>query len=154
MSIDRRVVGALVVSAGCIVGIASHESYMGSAYRDSVGKPTIGYGETKGVKMGQKTTPDRALVQLYKSVNSHADEIKKCISVPVYQHEYDAFVSASYNIGSAAFCRSTLVKKLNAGDYAGACMELKRWVYAGKPKRRLKGLVKRREAEYRTCIGK
>ena len=147
----RFAVGALAVSAAALVGIATHEGYRGEAYKDAVGIPTIGYGETAGVKMSDKTTPERALVQLLTSTEKHVDAIRSCVKVPLYQHEFDAYVSLSYNIGAAAFCRSTLVKKLNAGDYDGACEEIRRWNRAGG--KVLPGLVKRREAEYVMCKG-
>lgn len=142
---------ALAVSAAALVGIATHEGYRGEAYRDATGIPTIGYGETAGVKMGDKTAPERALVQLLTSTEKHADAIRQCIKVPLYQHEFDAYVSLAYNIGTGAFCRSTLVKKLNAKDYAGACEEIRRWNKAGG--KVLPGLTKRREKEYRMCMG-
>ena len=147
----RAVVSALVVSATALVGIANFEGYREEAYEDIVGVPTIGYGETSGVKMGDKTTPERALVQLLESTEKHADAIRKCIKVPLYQHEFSAYTSLSYNIGTGAFCKSTLVKKLNQGDYEGACAEIKRWNRAGG--KVVQGLVKRREAEYKMCMG-
>ncbi len=86
--------------------------------------------------------------------------LKQCVTVPLAQHEYDALVSFSYNVGSRAFCQSTLVRKLNAEDYAGACSELLRWrFFQGKDcalpanARLCGGLATRREAEYRQCIG-
>ena len=142
---------ALAVSAAALVGIATHEGYRGEAYKEAVGVPTIGYGETAGVKMGDKTTPERALVQLLTSTEKHADAIRSCIKVPLYQHEFDAYVSLSYQIGAGAFCRSTLIKKLNKGDYKGACNELDKWVYAGGKK--LPGIVKRRQKEKEMCLG-
>ena len=148
---SRIVAGALAISAASLVAIATHEGYRGNAYQDSVGVPTIGFGETAGVKIGDKTTPERALVQLLASTEKHADAIRACITVPLYQHEFDAYVSLAYNIGTGAFCRSTLVKKLNAGDYSGACSEIKRWNRAGG--KVLPGLITRREAEYRMCMG-
>ncbi len=147
----RLAAGALTVSAAVLVGIASFEGYRSEAYRDAVGIPTIGFGETTGVKMGDKTTPERALVQLLESTEKHADAIRKCINVPLYQHEFSAYTSLAYNIGTGAFCKSTLVKKLNQGDYEGACAEIKRWNRAGG--KVLPGLVKRREAEYKMCMG-
>ena len=147
----RTKVTALVVSAACLVGIAGYEGYRSSAYKDVGGVPTIGYGETKGVKMGDKTTPERALVQLLKSANAHAESIKKCIKVPLHQREFDAYTSFAYNVGVANFCNSTLNKKLNAGDYEGACKELLKW---NKVKGRIyKGLQVRRQKEYETCMG-
>ena len=65
-------IGALAVSATALVSIALNEGYRGEAYKDAVGVPTVGYGETKGVTMKSRTTPDRALVQLLSSANSHA----------------------------------------------------------------------------------
>lgn len=151
MNKTRITVAALAVSAAALVGIATHEGYRGEAYKDTVGIPTLGFGETAGVKMGDKTTPERALVQLLESAEKHADAIRQCIHVPLYQHEFDAYVSLAYNIGAGNFCRSTLVKKLNAKDYAGACDEIKRWNKVGG--KVLPGLVIRREAEYRMCKG-
>jgi lysozyme len=69
----------------------------------------------------------------------------------MYQREWDAVISWSFNIGSKAACDSTLVKKLKAQDYDGACAELLRWdKFQGKP---LAGLTKRRQAEYQQCMG-
>lgn len=147
----RLGVGALGISASLLVSIALNEGYRGEAYKDAVGVPTVGYGETKGVTMKSRTTPDRALVQLLSSANRHADDIRQCISVPLYQHEFDAYVSLAYNIGAKRFCGSKLVKKLNAGDYTGSCREIKRWNKAGG--KVLPGLTKRREKEYRMCMG-
>lgn len=151
MSKSRIAAGAIAVSAASLVAIATYEGYRGNAYQDSVGVPTIGFGETAGVKMGDKTTPERALVQLLASTEKHADAIRQCIKVPLYQHEFDAYVSLSYQIGAGAFCRSTLIKKLNKGDYTGACNELDKWVYAGGKK--LPGIVKRRQKEKEMCLG-
>ena len=144
-------IGALAVSATALVSIALNEGYRGEAYKDAVGVPTVGYGETRGVTMKSRTTPDRALVQLLSSANSHADDIRQCIKVPLYQHEFDAYVSLAYNIGAKNFCGSTLVRRLNAGDYTGSCREIKRWNKAGG--KVFPGLVNRREKEYRMCMG-
>ena len=151
---DRKTrlgIGALGISATVLVSIALHEGYREEAYQDAVGVATVGYGETAGVRMGDRTTPERALVQLLKSTEKHAGAIRQCIKVPLYQHEFDAYVSLAYNIGPGNFCRSTLVKKLNAGDYTGACQEIKRWNKAGG--KVLAGLTKRRQKEYRLCMG-
>ena len=147
----RLGIGALGISATLLVSIALDEGYRGEAYKDAVGIPTVGYGETKGVTMKSRTTPDRALVQLLSSANRHASDIRQCITVPLYQHEFDAYVSLAYNIGAKNFCHSTLVRKLNAKDYSGACSEIRRWNRAGG--KVLPGLSKRREKEYRMCMG-
>lgn len=149
---NRYAVSSLVVSAAALIGIAVSEGYRGEAYVPVKGDvATIGFGSTGGVKMGDKTTPERALVTLLKDVDHHANGIKACIKVPLYQHEFDAYTSLAYNIGVNAFCKSTLAKKLNTGEYASACAEILRWdKFRGKP---LKGLTLRRQAEYKTCMG-
>lgn len=147
----RMLAAGIAVSAAALAGIAAHEGYRGTAYKDAAGIPTIGYGETAGVKMGDRTNPERALAQLLESTEKHADAIRQCITVPLYQHEFDAYVSLAYNIGTKNFCHSTLVKKLNTGDYTGACEEIKRWNRAGG--KVLPGLKKRREKENRQCRG-
>lgn len=152
MIAPRNSIAALVVSAAALVGIAQWEDYRGEAYVPVKGDvPTIGFGTTAGVKPGDTITPPRALVRLLADADEYARAVKRCAPVPMYQHEFDAFVSLTYNIGPTAFCGSTLAKKLNAGDYAGACEQILRWNKAGG--RVLSGLVKRRAAEYRQCMG-
>ena len=148
---NRQAVAAMAISAAALVGIASHEAFRSTTYKDSGGIPTLGYGETKGVVAGQTTTPERALKKLLESADEHAQEMNKCITVPLYQYEFDAYLSFTYNVGTGAFCRSTLVKKLNAQDYSGACKELLKWDKVGN--KQLAGLARRRQAEYFTCIG-
>lgn len=147
----RTAAAGLAISGAALVGIAMHEGYVPHAYQDPVGIWTIGFGETAGVKPGQTTTPIRAMVQMLDSANAIAKGMVACIHVPIAQHEFDAYLSFTYNVGAGAFCRSTLAKKLNEGKYEEACAELKKWVYAGgKP---LPGLVNRREQEYKKCMG-
>ena len=144
-------IAALTLSAAGLVGITQYEGFRGTAYNDGAGTTTIGFGTTAGVKPGDKVTVERALVTALADANKHGEAIKKCIRVPMYQHEWDSMVSFSYNVGTNAFCNSTLVKRLNASDYVGACNELTRWVKAGG--KVLPGLVKRREAERQLCLG-
>lgn len=148
---NRTAVAALVISASTLVGIAVNEGYVGQTYKDAVGVTTIGFGETKGVKAGQKTTPERALVQLLVSADQHAKGMISCIKVPLAQNEFDAYLSFTYNVGVGAFCRSTLNKLLNEGQYDAACSELLKWDKAGG--RVLPGLTKRRQEEFKTCRG-
>lgn len=143
----------LTLSASALIGIAVHEGYRDSAYIPVKGDvPTIGFGDTHGVKPGDKTDPIRALIKLGQHTESFQRQLRECIGdVPMHQHEWDAIVSWAYNVGPAAACKSTLVRKLKAGDYAGACAELLRWdKFQGKP---LPGLTKRRQDEHRQCMG-
>jgi lysozyme len=149
--IKRNAIAALSLSAAALVGIATHEGYVGQAYRDIVGVWTIGFGTTEQVKAGDKIDPVRALQRKMADVQKFEGALKQCVKVPLHQHEYDAFLSLAYNIGPGAFCGSTLVRKLNAEDYAGACAEILRWDKAGG--KTVAGLTKRRQAEHRQCMG-
>lgn len=150
--LQRTKIAALALSAAALVGIALSEGYRESAYTPVPGDvPTIGFGTTSNVKQGDTITPTRALVRLLADANAYEQAVKKCTTAPLYQYEYDSYLSLAYNIGPGAFCRSTLVRKVNAGDYPGACQEILRWdKFKGQP---LAGLTKRRQAEYKLCLG-
>lgn len=147
----RLKLAALSLSASALVGIAGWEGFSGSAYQDIVGIWTLGFGTTEGVKQGQTIDPVKALQRKLTDVQQFEGALKQCIKVPLHQYEYDAYLSLAYNIGPTAFCNSTLVRKLNAGDYEGSCKEILRWNKAGG--KVVRGLTNRREAEYRQCIG-
>ncbi len=149
---NRIQIASLTLSAATLVGIAVHEGYRSDAYTPVAGDvPTIGFGTTENVKFGDKISVERALVRLLDDASEFEQAVKRCAPVPMYQYEFDAYVSLSYNIGSGAFCSSTLVKKLNSGDYVGACEQILRWDrFKGKP---LAGLTKRRQQEYKQCLG-
>lgn len=148
----RMRVAALALSAAGLIGLAVSEGYREEAYIPVPGDvPTIGYGSTKGVKLGDRTDPISALQRKARELQEYEGAVKRCVTVPLYQHEYDSYTSFSYNVGTGAFCGSTLVRRLNAGDYAGACAELDKWVYV--KGRRVQGLVNRRAAERALCEG-
>lgn len=148
----RSVIAGIALSASALVGIAMHEGYSDTAIIPVPGDvPTIGFGTTEGVKAGDRITPPKALARALTDVQKYEGAIKRCVTVPLHQHEYDAYVSLAYNIGTGAFCGSTLVRKLNAHDYLGACQQILVWdKFNGKP---LAGLTKRRQAEYQQCMG-
>jgi lysozyme len=148
----RIFISALTLSASALVGMAVHEGYREAAYRPVPGDvPTIGFGTTQGVQMGDRIEPVQALVRKLADVQKFEGALKQCVRVPLHQHEYDAFISLAYNIGPAAFCASTLVQRLNAGEYAAACAEILRWdKFQGQP---LRGLTLRRQQEHRQCLG-
>lgn len=149
---NRLIVSALSLSAVGLVSLLGYEGYSSNAYIPVKGDvPTIGFGTTKGVKIGDTITPENAVERAYRDIHKTETAIHKCVNVPLSQGEYDAYTSLAYNIGPSAFCSSTLVKKLNLRDYDGACLEMKRWIYV--KGRVVQGLVNRREKEYRTCIG-
>ena len=160
---QRSAIAALVLTAASLVGIATHEGYMGEAYVPVKGDvKTIGFGHTGNVKAGDRTTPVRALAVLLDDISVHAEIVKSCVKVPLYQHEYDSFVSLAVNIGPGkvgkdGFCvnkqgkTAIIPRRLAAGDYEGACEAILMYGnFKGKP---LPGLTKRRQAEYKTCMG-
>lgn len=158
----RAAITAMVLAASTLVGIAVHEGYKDEAYIPVPGDvPTIGFGSTMGVRMGDKTTPSRSLVRLLDEIEGvYAAGVKKCVAVPLYQHEYEAYVRLAYSIGVAAFCRKAkpgnppnLIDLINAGKYAEACQRIEAFKY-GPGRRVLPGLVKRREEERAICEGR
>ena len=148
----RFAVAGMSLTAAGLVALANFEGFSGEAYIPVPGDvPTIGFGSTGGVELGDKISVPDALGRLMRDVGNAESAIGRCVKVPLSQGEYDAYTSFIFNVGQNAFCSSTLVKKLNTLDYSGACAELKRWVYVDR--RVVPGLVNRREAEYRRCMG-
>jgi len=116
-----------------------------TAYQDSVGVWTIGYGHTKGVHDGMTITQEQAEQMLLTELEEYEGYIESMVTVPLTQNQFDALVVWVYNLGPTNFKNSTLLKELNAGNYNAASTEIKRWNKAGG--KVLAGLVKRREAE-------
>jgi lysozyme len=150
---NRTLVASLTLSASALVGLAVHEGYRDTAYVPVKGdRPTLGFGDAQGVRLGDRTDPVRALIRLNFQADVFQQEMRRCIGdVPMYQYEWDAVISWAFNVGSKAACGSTLVRKLQALDYPGACKELLRWDrFQGSV---LPGLTKRRQDEYQKCMG-
>lgn len=124
----RFAVASLVVSAGAFVGILTREGWSDTAIIPTKGDvPTLGFGTTGDVKMGDRITPVLAVQRAYKDVTTYEGAIKRCVKVPLQQAEYDVYVDMVYNIGPTAFCNSTMVRKLNVQDYNGACNAILRF---------------------------
>jgi len=120
------------------------------AYDDGVGVWTIGFGTIKypngvRVKKGDTCTLDQAKEYMRHDLIEFEHTVNSSVKVPLNQNQFDALVSLAYNIGSSAFKSSTLVKKLNAGDYKGAADQFNVWVNAGG--KRMQGLANRRDKE-------
>ena len=116
-----------------------------TAYQDSVGVWTIGYGHTKGVYDGMTITQEEAEQMLLTELEEYEGYVEKYVTVPLTQNQFDALVVWVYNLGPTNFRNSTLLKELNSGNYTAAGKEITRWNKAGG--KVLAGLVKRREAE-------
>lgn len=146
--------GAAGLVLSLAVGLVVHfEGYVPETYADPVGVPTICYGHTgPDVEMGQRLDRSACERLLRGDLAEAYQAVQRCVRVPLKPYEAAAFTSFTYNVGANAFCDSTLVRKANAGDMAGACAELSRWVYADGEL--LPGLVRRRAAERALCEGK
>ena len=131
--------------------IKDFEGFSSTSYLDVVNIPTIGWGNTfyedgTKVKLGDQISKTDALKLLEVVANrDFADKIFPSIKVKVTQSQFDAMVSLAYNIGAGAFLKSTLLKKVNAGDFAGAGEEFLRWNKANG--KEVLGLTRRRERE-------
>jgi lysozyme len=148
----RIVVAALSLSAVAFGGLVAYEGYSETPITPIPGdRLTIGFGTTEGVKPGDTITPPKAVARALQDVAKYEGAVKQCVKVPLHQYEYDSFLSLAYNIGPGAFCGSTLVRVLNAGDYAEACRQILRWDRA--QGRQVRGLTLRRQSEYQRCIG-
>lgn len=121
-----------------------------TAYQDSVGVWTIGYGWTHPVdgnpiRPGMTIKEETAERLLRTGLVGYESDVSKLVKVKLTQVQFDALVSFAYNLGARALSTSTLLQKLNTGDYAGAADEFPRWNKAGG--KVLPGLTRRREAE-------
>ncbi|WP_019221201.1 lysozyme [Bartonella senegalensis] len=121
-----------------------------NAYQDSVGVWTIGYGHTNSagkpfVRKGMAITEKQAEELLCQDLQQFENAVEQAVTVSLTDEQFAALVSFCYNVGTTAFCNSTLLKKLNNGNYAAVPTELQKWTKAGG--KRLQGLVNRRAAE-------
>ncbi|MCK4087579.1 lysozyme [Acinetobacter radioresistens] len=130
--------------------ICNFEGLELEAYDDGVGVWTIGFGTTKypngiRVKKGDTCTLGQAKVYMQHDLKVFERAVREAVLVPLNQNQFDALVSLAYNIGTNAFKNSTLVKRLNEGNYKAAANQFDVWVNAGG--KRMEGLVKRRARE-------
>lgn len=131
--------------------VGSWEGESTVAYRDIVGVPTICFGETRGVRIGDRETHAGCVRMLGNRLVEFETGVDRCLDHPekIPDKSYAAMISVAYNIGVTAFCGSTMARRLNAGDVAGACDALTAWNKAGG--KVVTGLVRRRAAERALC---
>lgn len=125
--------------------IRSFEGLRLAAYRCPAGVATVGYGSTKGVKMGDTITREDADRLLCEDAQRFADHIDAVVKVPLTQNQIDALVAFVYNIGPAAFAKSTMLKLINQRLFEDAANQFLRWNRGGGQV--LAGLTRRRIAE-------
>jgi len=153
VSTGRVLVAALTLSAAGLIGIAVSEGWEPVARPPVPGDvPTGGFGSTRGesgpMRPGERIDPVRGLILLQRDASEAERIVRRCAPVPMHQREFDAFVSLAYNVGPGkagvkdGFCElkrggpSTIVRRLRAGDYKGACDAILSWDrFQGKPLR-------------------
>jgi lysozyme len=172
MKPDGRVIALLLsLSLAGLATLSSSESFVGTATIPVPGDvPTYGYGSTRRadnspVKLGDKITPQAARnLMLLKLKDEYEPVIHKCAgSIPMLQNEYDALVDLGYNIGPEKVCRSSIIRKFNAGDYAAGCYAILSFdMFNGKHCKDpvnlktvngCRGIMNRRQKQYNVCIG-
>ena len=131
--------------------IKQFEGFRAAPYRCPAGIPTIGYGSTRyadgvAVKLTDPPISEAQAVEIMRAtLGTYEDAVNRYASIPLNQNQFDALTDFAYNAGAQNLRTSTLLKKLNLGDMAGAAREFGRWVNGGG--KRLAGLVNRRAAE-------
>ena len=125
--------------------IKKFEGCKTTAYQDSVGVWTIGFGHTKGVEEGQTCSIEDAESMLADEMDEYEGYINNMVKVELQQHEFDALVAWVYNLGPTNLGESTMLKVLNGGQFDRVPDEMNRWTRAGG--KILEGLVRRRQAE-------
>jgi lysozyme len=158
----RVAIAALSITGVGLVGVFNREAFCGKACPDPVlgtKVPTIGFGSTEGVKMGDTITPLKAINRTLHEVQVMEGTIKRCaFGVELFPYEYDAYIELAHNIGAAAFCDSKIVKSLQAQDYAAACNHILDWKYVknvdcSKPNKVCTGLWSDRLRIHQKCLG-
>lgn len=108
--------------------LTKREGKRNDAYLDSVGVWTIGVGHTgPEVRAGLHWTDEQVEEALAKDLDRFERAVDQAVTAPLEQHQFDALVSFSFNVGAQAFATSTMVKRINAGDMEGAALQFDRW---------------------------
>lgn len=161
----NRIAAALIagtVGSGvcglAVTKIGTHEGYSEKAIIPVKGDvPTICFGETRGIRMGMTRTRPQCEAMFLEALSTFADGIERCVTKPMSDNTYVAFLSLSYNIGIGSkahpgFCQSSVVRQFNAGNGRAACDAMLAFNKGGKPRRVLAGLVRRRQEERAMCL--
>lgn len=147
----RRLVAAGATVLALVMG---YEGFSSQPYQDEAGVWTNGHGHTQGVTRATPPVTRAEAAEVLKQDLAHFQQrIDACLTRPVPANTSGAFTSLAYNIGASAFCHSTVVRRWNAGDAAGACDAIGMWnkiTIRGKLTYS-KGLAKRRASEAALC---
>lgn len=138
-----------VVVAMAIPNVRVSEGLRTEAYRDPVGIPTICFGETLGVRMGDRKTPAQCEAMLGVRLEGFLSDMRACTDVDLPAKTEAALLSFTYNLGTGVYCRNMADKRLNQGSLWQACEALS--LYTRADGRVLPGLVTRRAEERALC---
>jgi len=133
MKHPRTAIGTLSLSAAAFVALIAHEGYTDKAVIPVKGdRPTVGFGSTfrddgSPVQMGDTITAPQAVKRSYEHLAKDANALKRCVTAPLYQAEFDILNDAAYQYGTAAICKSSMVRHINAGQYIEACKAYERF---------------------------
>ena len=143
--------GGAIAALGIAV-IGGFEGFRQVAYRDSVGVPTVCYGETRGIRMGMKFTKAECDEKFVKALDEFADGIERCVpsAREMPEPRYIAHLSLAYDIGVGGYCKSSIARLHNHGDTVGACNAFLRYNKAGGVT--FPGLTRRRTQERAMCL--
>lgn len=161
---QRYKIAGLGASAALIVALVTHEGWAPTAVIPVKGDvPTVGFGSTvkedgTPVRMGDTTTPVQALQRTLTHIQHDESGIKRCVTAPLTQTEYDVMVDFAYQYGPAALCSSSMVKLANAGDYAGSCQAYAKFRYVAGRDCSIRsngcyGVWTRQQARIAKCMG-
>lgn len=143
--------GSMLIASLFIGGKDGVEGRVYEPYKDVAGVWTVCDGHTgNDIIKGRKYTDRECHRLLWNDLQPVKKTVDSLVRVPLNEYQRASLYSFTYNVGASAFSKSTLLKKLNHGDQAGACEELRRWVYAGGMKWR--GLMNRRDMERSMCL--
>lgn len=164
MKHPRVAIGALSLSAAAFVGLALKEGYTDRAVIPVKGDvPTVGFGSTKredgsAVTMDETITPPKALSRSLNHIAKDEAGLKRCVTGPLLQAEYDLLVDHAYQYGVATTCRSPMVRAINAGRYAESCEGYLAYKFVAgydcsTPGNRIcAGVWKRSQERHRQCV--
>jgi GH24 family phage-related lysozyme (muramidase) len=165
MSIPRKTIASLTLSAAALVTLVMHEGYTDKAVIPIPGdRATVGFGSTfntdgSPVKMGDTVTPQKALRMSLAHIGKDELNLKRCVTGELTQVEYDTLVNFAYWRGSGGACRSEVVKQINAGNYRASCeayLNLDSRRAAGKdckdPANRCRGVWLRAQERHAACM--
>jgi len=165
MTAKRIAISALVLSGSALVALVAQEGYTDKAIVPVKGDvPTLGHGSTTHadgtpVRMGDTTTPVKALQRTLAYVQKQDMQIKQCVTADLYQIEYDTLADFGYQFGIGALCKSSMVRLANAGDYAGSCKAYLQYRFVAgydcstPGNKRCYGVWTRQLKRYNDCMG-